>query len=84
MSTLRQSAARAPEQRSAETEPATQEQPTSAFTGKFMVNVDEYLNIRAAADENSDVVGKLYAGAGGTVRENVDEMDFLSFLSFVY
>lgn len=46
-----------------------EEKTESAFAGKFMVNVDEYLNIRAAADENSDVVGKLYAGAGGTVIE---------------
>ena len=65
-------------QTEAETEPATQEQPTSAFAGKFMVNVDEYLNIRAAADENSDVVGKLYAGAGGTVLERGEEWTKIS------
>lgn len=65
-------------QTEAETEPETQEQPTSAFTGKFMVNVDEYLNIRAAADENSDVVGKLYAGAGGTVLERGEEWTKIS------
>lgn len=55
-----------------------EEKTESAFAGKFMVNVDEYLNIRAAADENSDVLGKLYAGAGGTVIEKGTEWTKIS------
>lgn len=70
------------EESQTEAETETQEQETeketSAFDGKFMVNVDEYLNIRAAADENSEVVGKLYAGAGGTVLENGEQWTKIS------
>lgn len=53
-----------------QTEPVTEEETTSAYDGKFMVNVNEYLNVRVNPDENAEVVGKLYAGAGGTVIEN--------------
>jgi spore germination cell wall hydrolase CwlJ-like protein/SH3-like domain-containing protein len=62
----------------AETETDAEEETKSAYSGKFMVNVNEYLNIRVAADENSDVVGKLYAGAGGTVLEKGDEWTKIS------
>src|SRR5574344_460105 len=31
------------------------------YADKFMVNITEYLNIRSNPDENSEVVGKLYA-----------------------
>lgn len=38
------------------------------YAGKFMVNLDsEYLNIRKAADKNSEIIGKLYVGSGGDV-----------------
>ena len=47
-----------------------EEETTSSYTGKFMVNVDEYLNIRAASDENAEVVGKLWIGRG-SCRERV-------------
>ncbi len=50
-------------------EPVTESETVSAYADKFMVNIDEYLNVRAAADGNSEVIGKLYAGAGGTVLE---------------
>lgn len=52
-----------------ETQELSAPQETSAFTNKFMVNISEYLNVRAAADENSEVVGKLYAGSGGDILE---------------
>ncbi|MBQ3665393.1 MAG: cell wall hydrolase [Lachnospiraceae bacterium] len=48
------------------------EKTKSEYDDKFMTNIEECLNIRAAADENSDIVGKLYAGAGGTVLEKGD------------
>lgn len=59
-------------------EPVTEPETTSAYAGKFMVNVNEYLNIRAAADENAEVIGKLYAGSGGTVLENGAEWTKIS------
>lgn len=60
----------AQEKTEAQTEPVTEEETTSAYDGRFMVNVNEYLNVRVSPDENSEVVGKLYAGAGGTVLES--------------
>lgn len=45
------------------------EEAPSPYENKFMVNVNEYLNIRSAADENAQIVGKLYAGAGGDIVE---------------
>ena len=39
----------------------------SPYENKFMVNVSEYLNIRSEQSEDSQVVGKLYAGSGGDV-----------------
>ena len=48
------------------------EQVKSEYDDKFMTNIDECLNIRAAADADADIVGKLYAGAGGTVLEKGD------------
>lgn len=47
----------------------TEQTPVSPYANKFMVNVDEYLNIRSEASENAEVLGKLYAGAGGDVLE---------------
>lgn len=53
----------------AETKEPETEQVKSEYDDKFMVNINDYLNIRAAADEESEIVGKLYAGAGGAVLE---------------
>ena len=66
-----------------ETVPATGEQTSepetvSAYADKFMVNIEDYMNIRAAADENSEVIGKLYEGSGGTVLERGDEWTKIS------
>lgn len=65
------------EETEAQTEPVTEEK-TSAYDGKFMVNVNEYLNVRASADENAEIVGKLYEGSGGIVIENGDEWTKIS------
>jgi len=48
-----------------------EEETVSEYDGKFMANVDEgeCLNIRTAADENSELVGKIYRCGGGTVIE---------------
>ena len=58
-------------------EPETEaaEEPKSEYADKFMANIEgeECLNIRAQADENAEIVGKLYAGAGGTVLEKGDQ-----------
>lgn len=64
----------------AETEPVTEAETAvaSEYDDKFMVNVEEYLNIRSGADENAEVLGKLYAGAGGTVLEKGDEWTKIS------
>ncbi|MDE7431147.1 MAG: cell wall hydrolase [Lachnospiraceae bacterium] len=62
-----------------ETEAETSEPETvSAYADKFMVNIEDYLNIRAAADENSEVIGKLYKGSGGTVLERGTEWTKIS------
>lgn len=65
------------EETEAATEPAAEEK-ASAYDGKFMVNVNEYLNVRAEADENAEVVGKLYEGSGGIVIENGQEWTKIS------
>lgn len=72
-----------PEMTELETEPVTEEpetepEPVSAYADKFMVNIDEYLNIRISADGNSEVIGKLYAGSGGTVLERGAEWTKIS------
>lgn len=50
----------------------------SAFKDKFMVNISETLNVRALADPNSEIVGKLYAGSGGEVLEKGTEWSKIS------
>lgn len=59
-------------------ETAEAEETPSPYDNKFMVNVNEYLNIRAAADENSEVVGKLYEGAGGDIIERGENWTYIS------
>lgn len=61
----------------APTEAPTQA-PVSPYENKFMVNVNEYLNIRSEANENSDIAGKLYAGAGGDVIQKGDQWTQIS------
>ncbi len=49
-------------------ETTTKKEYNGAYKNKFMVNLNsEYLNIRAKADANAEVIGKLYVGAGGDV-----------------
>lgn len=51
----------------------TAAQPKSEWDDKFMVNVEEHLNIRAEANEDAEVIGKLYEGTGGTVTEKGEQ-----------
>lgn len=63
----------------AETQPET-ETPTEepyAYADFFLVNVDEYLNVRTEGSENGQIVGKLYAGTGGTVLERGAEWSYI-------
>ena len=60
----------------AATEPETE--APSPYANKFMVNVTEYLNIRAEASQDSQVVGKLYPGSGGDVLEQGAEWTKIS------
>ncbi len=39
----------------------------SKYDDMFLVNVSEYLNVRAEANANAEVVGKVFAGQGGEV-----------------
>ena len=56
-----------------ETEAATAPEETTeaeepyAYADFFMVNVSDYLNVRAEPSEDAEVVGKIYAGGGGQV-----------------
>lgn len=44
----------------------------SPYANMAVAKVDEYVNIRVAADANSEVVGKLYANGVATVEEVLD------------
>lgn len=52
--------------------------PVSEYENKFMVTVSEYLNVRKEANADSEVVGKMYAGAGGDVLERGAEWTKIS------
>lgn len=54
------------------------EAETSPYENKFMVNVNEYLNIRSSASEEAEVVGKLYAGSGGDILEKGEQWTHIS------
>ncbi len=45
----------------------------SAWAQKLMPNVEQYLNIRAEANAESEVVGKLYKGAAADILERGEE-----------
>ncbi|MGN0384017.1 MAG: SH3 domain-containing protein [Eubacterium sp.] len=45
----------------------------SEYDGLFMVNVDDYLSVRADAASDAEIIGKLYAGSGGTVIEEGED-----------
>ena len=41
---------------------------TGPFAGKFVVNINgDYLNVRAQAKADAEIIGKLYVGSGGKV-----------------
>lgn len=47
-------------------------QEVSPWAAKLMPNVDEYLNIRAEASEESELVGKIHRGAAADILEQGD------------
>lgn len=55
----------------AEEVPAQEE--VSPWAAKLMPNVESYLNIRAEANEESEVLGKLYKGAAADILERGEE-----------
>lgn len=52
-----------------ETKEPVKEEPTSTLV---MADVQNALNVRAEADEESEIVGKLYKDCGGTILERKD------------
>ncbi|SHJ49163.1 cell wall hydrolase [Parasporobacterium paucivorans] len=62
-----------------ETQAATLEtKPVSPFMGKFITNISDYVNVRAEASADAQLLGKLYAGSGGVVLERGDEWSKIS------
>ncbi len=51
----------------------TMSEEEQAWQNKCITTVSESLNVRSSADENSELVGKLYAGAAADVVEQGDE-----------
>lgn len=49
-----------------------QVEPVNPYANMAVAKVDEYVNIRAAADGNSEVLGKLYANGVATVLETLE------------
>lgn len=47
-------------------------QEEAEWANRVMPSVDEYLNVRAAGDENAEIVGKLYKGDAAEVVERGD------------
>ncbi len=57
-----------------ETETAEIEQKEAKVeSNQVVANIDSYLNIRAEASEDSEVIGKFYNGNVGTIQEKGDE-----------
>lgn len=54
-------------------EAAPQQTPEEQeWSNKLMANVEESLNVRSQADENSDVIGKLHRGDRAEITEQLD------------
>lgn len=51
---------------------AEPEKVENPYDNMAVAKVDEYVNVRAAADENSEVLGKLYANGVATVLETLE------------
>ncbi len=45
----------------------------SPYDNMFLVTIDDYLNVRPVMDQMSEVIGRLYEGAGGEILEFHDE-----------
>lgn len=53
-------------------------QEISPWASKLMPNVEEYLNIRAEASDEAEIVGKLYKGAAADILEKGDDWTKIS------
>lgn len=60
------------EEAEASEEPEVSEEEAT-WQNRLMADVDEYLNIRAAGDENAEVIGKLYKGDVAEIVEQGEE-----------
>ena len=56
-----------------ETVETVMEKAPSKYAGKFLVNVDEFLFVRAEGSADAQAVGKIYKGCGGDVIEKGTE-----------
>lgn len=52
-----------------QTEAETEAQEPYKYENTFIVNVNEYLNVRSIPSTDGEIVGKIYAGGGGEVIE---------------
>ena len=64
--------AEASEEAEVSEEPEVSEEEAT-WQNRLMADVDEYLNIRAAGDENAEVIGKLYKGDVAEIVEQGEE-----------
>lgn len=55
-----------------------EQQEESEWNSKVMANVEKSVNIRAEANEDSEIVGKLYKGAQANILEKGDEWTKIS------
>lgn len=49
----------------------------SEYADTFLVNVSEYLNVRTERNSDSEIVGKIFAGQGGTVIWHGDTWSYI-------
>lgn len=57
-------------------EPSSEEETTAPPEEKteiFLVNLSDYVNVRAAGSTDAEILGKIYAGGGGEVIERGDQ-----------
>lgn len=62
----------------AEAEESQPEEPASEWATKLMPNVEEYLNIRAEANEEAELLGKLRRGDAAEILERGEEWSKIS------
>lgn len=62
----------------AQTEETASDAQSSEWDNKLVADVDKYLNVRAEASEDSDVLGKLYVGSAADIVEVGDTWTLIS------